>query len=189
LGASDQCIATHPSDMCVALAALEAVVVVQGPDGIRRIPVADFHTLPGDTPERDNVLHPGDLVTAIELAPHDFGNHWTYLKLRDRQSYAFALVSVAVGLEMSGNGTIKQGRIALGGVAHKPWRDTEAEALLEGQPATPENFAQVAEHLFRNAVGQGENTFKIELGRRAVVRALTQAAAGTPQPIADKRIV
>ncbi len=187
LGASEQCIATNPSDMAVALAALEAIVVVQGPDGIRRIPLADFHTLPGDTPERDNVLNPGDLVTAIELAPHDFGDHWTYLKLRDRQSYAFALVSVAVGLELEGN-TIKQARVALGGVAHKPWRDPEAEALLEGQPATPENFAKVADHIFRNAKGQGGNDFKIELGRRAVVRALTQAANGTPQSIIDKRI-
>ncbi len=189
LGASDHCIATHPSDMAVALAALEAVIVVQGTDGIRRIPINDFHTLPGDHPERDNVLQPGDLVTAIELAPHDFGDHWTYLKLRDRHSYAFALVSVAVGLELNGGGSIKQARIALGGVAHKPWRDPEAEALLEDQQPTTELFAKAAEHLFRNAKGQGGNDFKIELGRRAVVRALTQAADGTPQPIADKRIV
>lgn len=188
LGASEQCIATHPSDMCVALAALEAVVVVQGPAGIRRIPISDFHRLPGDQPQRDNVLEPGDLVTAIELAPRAFGDHWTYLKLRDRHSYAFALVSVAAGLEMSDGTEIKQARIALGGVAHKPWRDPEAESLLEGQPATRENFAKVAESLLRGAKGQGGNDFKIELARRAIIRALTQAANGTPQPIADKRI-
>ena len=188
LGASEHCIATHPSDMCVALAALEAIVVVQGPDGVRRIPLADFHRLPGDTPERDNVLNPGDLVTAIELAPHSFGNHWTYLKLRDRQSYAFALVSVAAGLELEGS-TIRQARIALGGVAHKPWRDPEAEALLEGRQPSREAFLAVADHLLRKAKGQGGNDFKIELARRAIVRALTQATAGTPQPIADKRIL
>lgn len=189
LGASEHCIATHPSDMCVALAALEAMVVVQGTEGIRRIPIAEFHTLPGDHPERDTVLNAGDLVTAIELAPHDFGAHWTYLKLRDRQSYAFALVSVAAALEMNAGTEIKQARLALGGVAHKPWRDTEAEALLEGLPATPENFGKAAEHVLRGAKGQGGNDFKIELARRAIVRALTQAANGTPQPIADKRIV
>lgn len=188
LGASEHCIATHPSDMAVGLAALEAVIVVQGPAGIRRIPICDYHVLPADHPERDNVLNPGDLVTAIELTPHDFRNHWTYLKLRDRQSYAFALVSVAVGLEMIGGDTIKQARIALGGVAHKPWRDQAAEALLENQPPTPENFAKVAQHIFRNAKGQGGNDFKIELGRRAVIRALTQAANGTPQSLIDKRI-
>jgi xanthine dehydrogenase YagS FAD-binding subunit len=188
LGASEQCIATHPSDMAVALAALEAVVVVQGPDGVRRIPLSEYHVLPGAHPERDNVLNPGDLVTAIELAPRSFGNHWTYLKLRDRQSYAFALVSVAVGLEMNGGDTIKQARLALGGVAHKPWRDTEAEALLENQAPTPENFDKVARHILRDAKGQGGNDFKIELARRAIVRALTQAANGTPQSIVDKRI-
>jgi xanthine dehydrogenase YagS FAD-binding subunit len=188
LGASEHCIATHPSDMAVALAALDAVVVVQGPGGIRRIPLTQYHVLPGDYPERDNVLEPGDLVTAIELAPHSFGNHWTYLKLRDRQSYAFALVSVAAGLEMNGGATVKQARIALGGVAHKPWRDTEAEALLENQPPTPENFDNIARHILRNAKGQGGNDFKIELARRAIIRALTQAANGTPQSIVDKRI-
>ncbi|MGI4831706.1 MAG: FAD binding domain-containing protein [Janthinobacterium lividum] len=188
LGASEQCIATHPSDMAVALAALEAVVVVQGPAGIRRIPLAEYHVLPDSHPERDNVLNPGDLVTAIELAPRSFGNHWTYLKLRDRQSYAFALVSVAAGLEIEGD-TIRQARIALGGVAHKPWRDVEAETLLEGQHPSRELFLSVANHILRGAKGQGGNDFKIELARRAVVRALTQATAETPQPIAEKRIV
>ena len=188
LGTSEHCIATHPSDMCVALAALEAMIVVQGPSGIRRIALADFHTLPGDTPERDNVLRSGDIVTAIELAPHSFGDHWTYLKLRDRQSYAFALVSVAAGLELEGS-TVRRARIALGGVAHKPWRDPEAEALLEGRQPSREAFLGVANHLLGQAKGQGGNDFKIELARRAIVRALTQATAGTPQPIAEKRIV
>lgn len=187
LGFSDQCIATHPSDMSVALAALEAVVVVQGPGGIRRIPFAEFHTLPGDHPERDNVLTPGDIVTAIELQPHNFRDHWTYLKLRDRHSYAFALVSVAAGLDIS-DGVIRKARLALGGVAHKPWRDPAAEALLENQQPTRENFTRVANHIFRDARGHGGNDFKIELGRRAVIRALTQAASGTPQSLIDKRI-
>lgn len=189
LGASDKCIATHPSDMCVALAALEAVVVLEGQQGIRRIPFAEFHTLPGDHPERDNVLNPGDLVTAIELAPRNFGDHWTYLKLRDRHSYAFALVSVAVGVELDADNRIKQARLALGGVAHKPWRDPEAEAILEGQSASADLFRGAADHILLNAVGQGGNDFKIELARRAIVRALTQAANGTPQSIIDKRIV
>ncbi len=189
LGASESCIATNPSDMCVALAALEAVVVVQNAVGTRRIAFADFHTLPESTPERDNVLNPGDLVTAIELAPRAFGEHYSYLKLRDRHSYAFALVSVAAALELDSNGHIRLARLALGGVAHKPWRDPEAEALLEGQSPTPELFRRAANHVLRGAVGQGGNDFKIELARRAVVRALSQAAAGTPQPIADKRIV
>jgi xanthine dehydrogenase YagS FAD-binding subunit len=188
LGASDKCIATHPSDMCIALAALEAVVLVQGPEGKRRIPFAEFHRLPGDQPEKDNHLRTAELITAIELAPHGFGEHWTYLKLRDRQSYAFALVSVAAGLEIEG-GQIKRARIALGGVAHKPWRNPDAEALLEGQAPAPERFQAVADHILRDAVGQGGNDFKIELARRAIVRALSQAAAGTPQPIADKRFL
>ena len=174
LGTSESCIATHPSDMCVALAALEAVVRVQGPDGERTIKFEDFHRLPGDQPELDNTLQPGELITAIDLPQRGFEKNFTYLKLRDRASYAFALVSVAVGLEMEGD-TIKTARFALGGVAHKPWRDQEAEQLLEGQPASPDLFRQVAAKVFAEAKGYGPNTFKIELGRRAIVRALKQA--------------
>jgi xanthine dehydrogenase YagS FAD-binding subunit len=177
LGTSEHCIATHPSDMCVALAALDAVVQVQGPDGKRQIKFEDFHRLPEDHPERDNTLKPGELITGIELPAQGFAEHFAYLKLRDRQSYAFALVSVAVGLELDGN-TIKEARLALGGVAHKPWRDKAAEDLLKGQPATEATFRKAAEAVLKDAKGQGTNDFKIELAKRAIVRALTQAAAG-----------
>ncbi|VTR91621.1 fad-binding molybdopterin dehydrogenase : Periplasmic aromatic aldehyde oxidoreductase OS=Hyalangium minutum GN=DB31_7270 PE=4 SV=1: FAD_binding_5: CO_deh_flav_C [Gemmata massiliana] len=175
LGASDQCIATHPSDMCVALAALGAVVRVTGPGGDREIPFADFHRLPGDTPHVDTNLATGELVTAIDLPPKGFAAHFEYVKVRDRQSYAFALVSVAVGLELDG-GTIKDARVALGGVAHKPWRDPAAEALLVDKPPTADGYRPVADALLAGAKGYGHNTFKIELARRAVVRALTRAA-------------
>ena len=174
LGTSDACIATHPSDMCVALAALEAVVRVSGPQGEREIAFADFHRLPGDHPEKDNTLAADELVTAIDLPARGFAGHSTYLKTRDRASYAFALVSVAAALEMDGD-TIKTARIALGGVAHKPWRDVEAEAMLVGKAATAENFQPVGEFIVRDAKGFGFNTFKIELAKRAVVRALQQA--------------
>jgi len=187
LGASPHCIATHPSDMCVALAALEAVVHVTGPQGERRIPFAEFHRLPGDRPETDTTLGRDEIVVAVELPPEGFAANYTYLKLRDRLSYAFALVSVAAALEMKGD-TIQEARLALGGVAHKPWRRPEAEAALRGKPATRENFAAAAMELLRGAQGQGDNDFKITLAQRAVVRALSQAAAGRPQPIADKRI-
>jgi xanthine dehydrogenase YagS FAD-binding subunit len=187
LGASEHCIATHPSDMCVALAALEAVVRVSGADGERGIPFAEFHRLPGDAPERDTNLRQGEIVTAVELPPNSFGQHHTYLKLRDRHSYAFALVSVAAGMEMDGD-RIGRVRFALGGVAHKPWRDPEAEALLQGRPASAESFAAAAEHVLRGAIGHKHNAFKIELARRAIVRALGQAAAGMPQSQTDKRI-
>src|SRR5262245_17997464 len=135
LGASDQCIAVHPSDMCVALAALEAVVLVTGKNGDRSIPMADFHRLPGDTPDIDTNLHGNEIILSIDLPPKGLSDHHAYLKVRDRASYAFALVSVAAALEMSGD-TIKEARVALGGVAHKPWRDTEAEALLIGKAST-----------------------------------------------------
>ena len=188
LGASGHCIATHPSDMCVALAALEAVVHVTGPGGDRSIPMAEFHRLPGDRPDLDTTLGRDEVVTAISLLPMRSGPHHTYLKLRDRHSYAFALVSVAAALEMDG-GTVTKARVALGGVAHKPWRVPEAEALLEGRPAGDEAFAAVAARLLEGAVGHEHNTFKIELARRAIPRALAQAAAGTPQSQIDKRIV
>lgn len=187
LGTSEACIATHPSDMCVALAVLEAKVHVAGPSGERSIAFADFHRLPGDTPERDTNLNPNEIITAIELPPQGFSKNYTYLKIRDRMSYAFALVSIAAGLDMDGK-TIRQARFALGGVAHKPWRDQTAEALLNGQQATPENFMRAANHLLRDAKGYDHNAFKIELARRTIVRGLTQAANGTPQSQSDKKI-
>lgn len=188
LGTSEHCIATHPSDMCVALAALEAVVRVSGPGGERAIPFAEFHRLPGDTPERDTNLERGEVVTAVELPARGFAAHHTYLKLRDRSSYAFALVSVAVGMEFDGGGRIGEARLALGGVAHKPWRDPDAEGMLRGQAPERPVFERAAEQVLRGAKGYGHNTFKIELARRAIVRALEQAAAGTPQSQSDKRI-
>jgi xanthine dehydrogenase YagS FAD-binding subunit len=187
LGASEACIATHPSDMCVALAALDAMVHVQGPAGVRAIAFTDFHRLPGRAPERDNNLQHGEIITAVELPAKGFARHYTYLKLRERLSYAFALVSVAAALEME-SGTITEARLALGGVAHKPWRDPSAEALLNGRAATAANFEKAADMLLREAKGYGHNDFKIPLARKAIVRALTQAARGTPQPVADKKI-
>jgi xanthine dehydrogenase YagS FAD-binding subunit len=187
LGASDSCIATHPSDMCVALAALDATVHVTGPAGDRAIAFRDFHRLPGDAPERDTNLRADELITAVELPAKGFADHYTYLKLRDRLSYAFALVSVAAALEVDG-GAIADARLALGGVAHKPWRDPEAEAALRGKPAETATFRQAADVLLRDAKGHPHNAFKIELARRAIVRALTQAARGTPQSQVDKRI-
>lgn len=176
---NSKCIATHPSDMCVALRALDAVIRVSGPSGERIIPMADFHRLPGDEPERDNTINPGELVTAIDLPPNGFANYHAYLKLRDRASYAFALVSVAAALEIEEN-IITNARIALGGVAHKPWRMLEAEGLLIGKPATKDSFIPVAEALLEGARGYGHNTFKIELAKRAIVRALGQAAKLEP---------
>ena len=187
LGASEQCIATHPSDMCVALAALEAVVQVVGPEGERAIPFAEFHRLPGDDPARDTTLKPGEMVVSVDLPPEDFSAHYTYLKLRDRLSYAFALVSVAAALDIDG-GIVRTARLALGGVAHKPWRNREAEALLQGKPADRATFDAVADLVLAEARPQSENGFKIELARRAIRRGLAQAAAGTPQSQTDKRI-
>ncbi|HEY2247338.1 MAG TPA: xanthine dehydrogenase family protein subunit M [Pseudolabrys sp.] len=188
LGTSEACIAVHPSDMCVALRVLDATVHVAGPSGERSIAFADFHRLPGDTPQRDTNLGRDEIVTAIELPAEGFTKNYTYLKIRDRLSYAFALVSVAVGLEMDGN-TIRQARFALGGVAHKPWRDPSAEAALNGQAASPEVFRRAADTLLRDAKGYAHNTFKIELARRATIRALNQAARGTPQSQSNKKIV
>jgi xanthine dehydrogenase YagS FAD-binding subunit len=187
LGASEHCIAVHPSDMCVALAALDARVLAIGPGGERSIAFAEFHRLPGDRPEVDTTLRGDEIITAVELPAQGFAQNYSYLKIRDRLSYAFALVSVAAALEIEG-GTIKAARLALGGVAHKPWRDRAAEEALAGAPAARESFARAAEVLLREARGFGHNDFKIELARRAIVRALTQAAAGTPQSQADKRI-
>ena len=170
-----QCIATHPSDMCVALAALEATVRVTGPDGERTIPFAEFHRLPGDTPQIDNTLEAGELITAIDLPANGFSKNYAYLKLRDRESYAFALVSVAAALEIEG-GKITDARIALGGVAHKPWRRPEVEATLNGKSPGKAVFQTVADAMLDGAQGYGHNTFKLELAKRAIVRALSQAA-------------
>jgi len=174
LGGSDHCIAVHPSDLCVALAALDATVRVTGAGGERAIPFAELHRLPGDAPERDTTLEIGEIILSIDLPAPGFAEHHAYLKLRDRASYAFALVSVAAALELDGN-AIAEARIALGGVAHKPWRDTAAEELLRGQPATDESFRQAAGLILRDAKGLTHNAFKIELARRAIVRALRQA--------------
>jgi xanthine dehydrogenase YagS FAD-binding subunit len=187
LGASEACIATHPSDMCVALAALEAKVHVVGPAGERVIAFDDFHRVPGNTPQLDTNLHPSEIVTTIELPAQGFANNYSYLKIRDRLSYAFALVSVAAALELDG-AAIRQARLALGGVAHKPWRDTAAEAELRGKPANKETFERAANLLLRDAKGFAHNSFKIDLARRSIVRALTQAALGTPQSQSDKKI-
>jgi xanthine dehydrogenase YagS FAD-binding subunit len=187
LGTSEACIATHPSDMCVALTALDAMVHVAGPGGARALAFADFHRLPGNTPQRDTNLEANEIVTAVELPAHGFAAHYTYLKIRDRLSYAFALVSVAAALELQGN-TVAEARLALGGVAHKPWRDPSAEAMLRGQAADRAAFTRAAHHLLRDAKGFAHNTFKIDLARRAIVRALTQAAAGTPQSQSNKKI-
>jgi xanthine dehydrogenase YagS FAD-binding subunit len=187
LGTSEACIATHPSDMCVALAALDAKVHVTGPGGERAVAFADFHRLPENTPQHDTTLHPNEIVTAIELPPQGFERNYSYLKIRDRLSYAFALVSVAAGLEL-GSGVIKDARIALGGVAHKPWRIADAEAALRGQAADESAFARAADLLLHGAKSFEHNGFKIDLARRAIIRALAQAANGTPQSQSNKKI-
>lgn len=180
LGTSPQCIATHPSDMCVALAALDAVVQVEGPRGRRSIPIAAFHRLPGDTPQIDTNLRQGELITAIDLpaASAVFAPRSTYLKLRDRTSYAFALVSVAAAFDIQGN-KIRQARVAMGGVAHKPWRAVEAEKILTSARVDEETFRRAAEATMREARGYEHNRFKIEMGKRAIVRALMTVAEET----------
>lgn len=176
-GASDSCVAVHPSDMAVALAALEATVMVLGPDGeTRAIPFADFHRLPEGEPERDNTLRKGELIVSIDLPRPAFPKNIYYLKVRDRTSYAFALVSVAVALEMDGK-TIRNARIAMGGVAHKPWRALKAESILIGEDAVPELFARSADAEMENARPLEHNAYKVELGRRAIIRALEKASA------------
>jgi xanthine dehydrogenase YagS FAD-binding subunit len=187
LGTSEACIATHPSDMCVALAALDAKVHVTGTMGARAIAMVDFHRLPENMPQRDTNLEPNEIVTAVELPARGFAANWTYLKIRDRLSYAFALVSVAAALELEGD-TVKKARLALGGVAHKPWRDPSVEAALRGQSAERATFTRAADLLLRDAKGFAHNAFKIDLARRAIIRALTQAAAATPQSQSDKKI-
>jgi xanthine dehydrogenase YagS FAD-binding subunit len=178
----ESCIATHPSDMCVAMAALGAKIEVEGPKGKRTIPFAEFHKLPGSTPWVETGLHPDELIVTVTLPPSKFAKNAYYLKARDRNSYAFALISVAAGLEMNGN-TISSAGIALGGVALKPWREMEAEKVLAGKPPTPENFKQAAEILLHGAKGYEHNTFKIELVKHGVVRALTLASQGTTEGV------
>jgi len=176
LGTSAHCIATHPSDMCVAMAALEATIHVQGPQGTRTIPVGDFHLLPGSTPHRETVLEPGDLITHVTLPPPVVGSRQVYLKLRDRASYEFALASAAVVLTVAG-GHVTRVRVALGGVGTKPWRSPEAEAALVGQPAHQAHFRTAAEVALRDAKPQSENAFKIELATRCLTHALQLATA------------
>ena len=175
LGTSHGCIATHPSDMCVVLAALDAIVHAEGPGGARAIVFTDFHRLPGDTPHIETELQRDELITSIEVPPVDVARTSMYRKVRDRRSYAFALVSVAAALETE-NGAIKDVRLALGGVAHKPWRAREAEAVLAGAAANAEAFRRAAEGELASARGYGGNTFKIELAKRAIVSVLSELA-------------
>jgi len=175
LGTSEHCIATHPSDMCVALAASDAVVQVESGQGARRVPVVDFHRLPGDTPEVDTNLRPGELITAVELPALPLARNSMYRKVRDRSSYAFALVSVAAALRIH-DGGIQDVRLALGGVAQKPWRAFEAEGLLRGAEATQETFQRAAEAELRSAKGRAHNAFKIELAKRTIVSVLERLA-------------
>ena len=174
LGASEHCIATNPSDMNVAMAALEATIHVRGPKGDRAIPIADFHLLPGNTPQRETVLEPGDLITHVTLPPPVPGSSSLYIKLRDRASYEFAPASAAVVVSVE-SGKVSRARVALGGVGTKPWRSPEAEAELTGQPATEATFRKAAEAAMREARPQSENGFKVELAKRCLVYALKQA--------------
>ena len=174
LGTSEHCIATNPSDMCVAMAALEATIHVQGQEGSRAIPISDFHLLPGNTPNRETVLEPGDLITHVTLPRPISGSKQVYLKLRDRASYEFALASAAIVMTIA-RGKVKQVRIAMGGVGTKPWRSPEAEVALEGKPADAVNFRKAAEAALREAKPQSENKFKIELAQRCLTHALKMA--------------
>src|SRR5437588_9284967 len=178
LGASDKCIAVHPSDMAVALTALHAVVNVDGAAGARQIPIIDFHRLPGDTPHVDTNLRADELIVSVDLPSSAFARRSRYLKIRDRAQYAFALVSVAAALDVQ-QGRIGAARLALGGVAHKPWRALEAEKILTGAQANAQTFKAAAEAVVKDAVPQKHNAFKIELARRAVVRLLSDVAGVT----------
>jgi xanthine dehydrogenase YagS FAD-binding subunit len=184
LGWSEACIATHPSDFCVPLVALDAVVEIEGRGGRREVALEALYRLPGDTPERESVLEPGDLIVALRLPAeaHVFSAHARYLKVRERTSYAFAIVSAAAALRIE-RGTIREARLALGGVAAKPWRARAAEATLTGAGANPAAFRRAAEAALADAKPSGDNLFKIELAQRIVVRALTSAAVGTPARI------
>ncbi len=174
-GFSDKCIAVNPSDMNVALRALDATIIVSSAKGERKIPMADFHRLPGEMPEKDTTLEKNELITAVTIPVSSFNKNAYYLKVRDRNSYAFALVSVAAALDMDGN-TIKEARLAMGGLAHKPWRLTEAENALKGKPATAENFQQAATIAFQNAKAFKYNQYKLQLGPNTIVQALSVAS-------------
>ena len=188
LGASEHCVATHPSDMCVALRALDATVHVRSQRGTRSIPFAEFHRLPGERPDIDNTLEAGELITHLTLPDAGrFVDHAAYIKVRDRLSYAFALVSVAAALDLAPGRRIRAARIALGGVAHKPWRVEEAEQALEGKEADEEAFGAAADLILRDARGHGGNDFKIPLARNAIVQALARAARGTEADSGDQR--
>ncbi|MCP3460237.1 xanthine dehydrogenase family protein subunit M [Bradyrhizobium sp. CCGUVB23] len=184
LGWSENCIATHPSDFCVPLVALDAIVEIEGKSGRRELPLDELHRLPGDAPERETALEPGDLIVAVRLpaTARDFAGHARYLKVRERTSYAFAVVSAAAALRIE-NGKIREARLALGGVAAKPWRARAAEAVLKGAAPEPSVFSEAAQAALADAKPSGDNAFKLELARRIVVRALTLAAAGTPARI------
>ena len=182
LGASSHCVATHPSDMCVALAALDAVVQLEGPQGPRRLRLVDLHRLPGETPDIETEVHAGELITAVEIPALPFATRSAYRKVRDRSSYAFALVSVAAALDLDNDGTVREARLALGGVAHKPWRATAAEQILRGAKADEDSFRRAAEAELKDAVGLPGNAFKIALAKRVIVRTLQELmpARGTP---------
>ncbi|AZO44317.1 xanthine dehydrogenase family protein subunit M [Mesorhizobium sp. M7D.F.Ca.US.005.01.1.1] len=182
LGWSDACIATHPSDFCVPLVALDAVVEIEGKKGRRHVTLEEFHRLPGETPQRENALEPGDLIVAVRLPAEaaSFSANARYLKVRERTSYAFAVVSAAAALVVDG-GKIRAARLALGGVAAKPWRARSAEAVLLGADANEATFASAADAALADASPSGDNAFKIELARRIVVRALISALSGTPE--------
>jgi xanthine dehydrogenase YagS FAD-binding subunit len=176
LGTSDKCIATHPSDLAVALIALDAKVNVRGPNGVRAIPFAELHTLPGQHPERENTLHAGDVITSIDVPALAYAQHSTFLKVRDRASFAFALAAAAVALDVQG-GSVRGARVALGGVGTKPWRSHEAEQALMGKPATVATFRAAAKAALADARPHKDNAFKIELAQRTLVRALTEVSA------------
>jgi len=179
LGASPSCVATHPSDMCVALAALDAIVHLEGPEGVRMLKLVDLHRLPGGRPDIETELRPHELITDVELPALSFAARSTYRKVRDRASYAFALVSVAAALDLGDDGNVKDVRVALGGVAHKPWRALKMEAALRGRAATEVNFRAAAEGELSDAAGLRDNAFKIELAKRTIVAVLGELAGAT----------
>ena len=178
LGASPACVATHPSDMCVALAALDASVHLEGPKGVRRMKLVDLHRLPGGRPDIETTLAANELITAVEVAALPFARNSTYRKVRDRASYAFALVSVAAALDIADDGAVRDVRLALGGVAHKPWRAFKAESAVRGASASEENFRAAAEAELADAAGLRDNGFKIELAKRAIVSTLEELSQG-----------
>jgi xanthine dehydrogenase YagS FAD-binding subunit len=179
LGASQHCVATHPSDMAVAMAALDAIVRTQGTDGERAIPLIELHRLPGDQPQRDTVLEHGELITAVDVPPLDLATNSRYRKVRDRASYAFALVSIAAALDVA-DGAVRDVRIALGGVAHKPWRASTAEEALRGSPASEDSFRAAADAELGEVRSLAGNAFKVPLARNVIVRALLELAGETP---------